>query len=71
MSDDRRQTCDVVGCEEPAEGSYMDPRQDRTHFRLCAAHFARVEAGERPVVVAKRLDLADVSARPGLLLDPR
>jgi hypothetical protein len=38
-------------------------------FRLCDAHFARMTAGETPVIVAERLDLANLDGRQVLIFD--
>jgi hypothetical protein len=38
-------------------------------FGLCDAHFARMKAGETPVIVAERFDLADLDGRQVLIFD--
>ena len=62
--------CDVPGCDEPATRSYLHARLARMlEFSICTGHYARLQNGERPVVVAERLDLAALDDRPGLVLD--
>lgn len=64
-------TCDVVGCDEGASSRYVDAKRDQALvFHVCDRHFARIEGGETPGVVAARLDLADLNGRPTLLMDP-
>ena len=62
-------SCDVVGCERVAVGSYLDTADRAAHFAICEVHLARMRAGQRPTVVAERLDLADLAARPALLFE--
>jgi hypothetical protein len=63
-------TCDFVGCDEAESGRYLHLRQDQAvDFPVCAAHFARIERGERPVLVVERVDLPDRDGRPALFLD--
>ena len=63
-------TCDFVDCGESAAGRYLSLEQDRAaEFRVCGAHFARIEGGERPKIVAERIDLAELDGRPALLLE--
>ena len=63
-------TCDFVDCEESASGRYLNLEQERaTEFRVCSAHFARIEGGQRPKVVAERIDLAERDGRPALFLE--
>jgi hypothetical protein len=63
-------TCDFVACTESATGQYLSLEQDRAvEFRVCPAHFARIEGGERPKIVAQRMGLAELDGPPALLLD--
>ena len=63
--------CDVVACNESATGRYLDVRLDRAlEFQLCPGHFARIEDGEVPDVVAERLDLAELDGKLALAMDP-
>ena len=63
--------CDVVECDDSATGRYLDVQLDRAvEFRLCPRHFARVEGGEVPKVVAERLDLAQLDGKLVLSMDP-
>jgi len=63
-------TCDFVDCEESATGHYLSLEQDRTtEFRVCTAHFARIEGGQRPKIVTERIDPADLDGRPALFLE--
>jgi hypothetical protein len=62
--------CDVVGCDEPATASYLDARDSRLlEFAICPGHHARLQSGERPVVVAERYDLANLDGRPVLIME--
>jgi hypothetical protein len=69
MVESGRQGCDIVGCDKPAPGHYLDARDGRhLQFRLCQRHFDRLGHGERPVVVAERLDLPELDGRLALVL---
>lgn len=62
--------CDVLGCDAPGTGSYLHARDARAlEFRICDAHSARLRTGEQPVIVAERLDLADLGGRPALMME--
>ena len=62
--------CDVVGCHAPATSSYLHARDTRLlEFSICTDHYARLQNGEQPVVVAQRIDLAALDGRPALLLE--
>jgi hypothetical protein len=62
--------CDVAGCNEPATASYLDARDSRLlEFAICPGHYARLQSGEQPVVVAERFDLADLDGRPVLIME--
>jgi hypothetical protein len=62
--------CDVVACDDPATGRYLHLRQNQAlEFRVCRGHFARLESGESPSVVAERFDLAELDGRPALVMD--
>jgi hypothetical protein len=62
--------CDVVACHEPAIGAYLDARQHpETKFAICAVHFERLTRGEQPVIVAERLDLAELDGRSVLIME--
>jgi hypothetical protein len=62
--------CDVVGCDLPATGTYLDARDSRMlEFGICEGHYTRLQNGEQPVVVAERFDLADLGAHPVLILE--
>jgi hypothetical protein len=64
-------TCDVVACNESATGRYLDVRLDRAlEFQLCADHFARIQDGEVPEVVAERPGLTELDGKPALAMDP-
>jgi hypothetical protein len=64
-TDSAPSTCDVVDCQESATGVYLDARAARLiEFGVCARHFARLQAGERPTVI----DQVDVSTPAALLL---
>ena len=64
--------CDVVECDNSATGRYLDVQLDRAlEFRLCPSHFARVEGGEVPKVVAERSDLAELHGKLVLSMDPK
>lgn len=64
-------TCAVVGCDARATGRYLDVRPEAAlHFDVCADHFARIEAGEVPGVVAERFDLADLDGPLALVMNP-
>jgi hypothetical protein len=55
--------CDVVGCDEPATGSFMRARDARlVAFSICDGHFVRLQLGDRPRVVDDGL--------PALVLEP-
>lgn len=70
MVESTRHGCDVVGCDEPAPGHYLDTRNGRSlRFRICARHFDRLGRGEQPVIVAERLDLAALDGRLALVLE--
>jgi hypothetical protein len=57
-------TCNVLACSQPPTGRYLHARQEgAVEFRVCAHHFARIENGEVPDVVAERLDLAELDGR--------
>ena len=63
-------TCDVVGCHETTSGRYLDVRADKAlEFRVCAEHLKRIGDGEVPVVVAERLDRAELDGRLALIMD--
>lgn len=63
--------CDVVGCNRPVTGRYLDARQEGAiEFGVCTAHFGRIETGEVPAVVAERFDLAELDGRLVLVMDP-
>lgn len=62
-------SCDVVGCDEPATGSYLHARDTRLlEFGICIRHHARLQNGERPVVVADSYDAPGLDGRPALVL---
>jgi hypothetical protein len=62
--------CDVLGCNESATGRYLNVQLDRAlEFQLCTGHFARVQSGEMPAVVAERLDLAELDGKLVLVMD--
>jgi hypothetical protein len=62
--------CDAAGCRNPATGSYLHGASaGAMEFGLCDAHFARMKAGETPVIVAERFDLADLDGRQALIFD--
>lgn len=68
--DARASDCDVVGCDKPATGSYLDARDSRVlEFGICADHHVRLQKGEQPVVVAERFGPSDFESRPVLILD--
>jgi hypothetical protein len=70
MTDASPTACDVVGCERRAAGTYLHMTGGATqHFAICGAHLNLMRAGQRPVVVAERLDLAGLDARPALLFE--
>lgn len=70
FGDQRPTICDVVGCEEPTTGSYLDTKaHGGFQFWVCAEHFARLQGGEQPVIVAERWDLAQLDARPALIME--
>ena len=70
MAGRRGSVCDVVGCSSPGTGSYLNAApSSATEFALCDAHFARMAAGETPVIVAERLDLAGLNGRQVLIFD--
>jgi hypothetical protein len=63
--------CDVVGCDESATGRYLDVQLDRAvEFQLCPTHFARLEGGEVPTVVAERSDPGEPDGKLVLSMDP-
>ncbi len=63
-------TCDFVGCGEPAAGHYLSLELGRAAgFSVCTAHFARIEDGRRPKIVAERIDLAELDSCPALFLE--
>lgn len=63
-------SCDVVGCGEPATGSYLHARDARLlEFGICTGHHARLQNGERPVVLAEPTTLRGSKlSRPALVL---
>lgn len=62
--------CDVIGCDEPATGSYLHARDTRLlEFGICIGHHARLQNGERPLVIAEPTALrGSTSSRPALVL---
>jgi hypothetical protein len=59
--------CEVVGCDDPATGSYLHAAHGAAvEFLVCAGHVARLQAGVRPVVLADR---RDDGRRPTLVLE--
>lgn len=64
-----RVNCDVLGCEESATGQYLGLEEHRhSEFRVCTAHFARIEGGQRPKMAAQSVDLAKPDGRPALFI---
>lgn len=62
--------CDVAGCTAPAAGFYLQASDaNSVEFEVCDNHFAELQAGKRPSVVAARLDLANLDGHPALLLE--
>ncbi len=60
--------CDVIGCEAPADNSFLRAELHRSvQFHVCVRHFTGLVQGQRPAVVADRLDLAQLARRPGFL----
>ena len=48
-------TCACVDCDDVAAGQYLNLRQGAAiEFGVCTAHFARIEAGERPEIVSRQ-----------------
>jgi hypothetical protein len=61
--------CDVVGCDEPATGVYLHAADGKgLEFGVCDSHFAQMRGGRRPVI-DETPALADLAARPALLLE--
>ena len=61
--------CEVLGCVEPAIGSYLHSRDARLlEFSICAGHYARLQGGEPPVV-ADDPELVNLDGRPTLILE--
>ena len=61
--------CDVVGCDEPATGVYLHAADGKgLEFGVCDSHVAQMRSGKRPVI-EESLDLADLAARPALLME--
>lgn len=49
--DARPSGCDVVGCDQPATGSYLHSRESLLmEFSICDGHYARLRNGEPPVI---------------------
>lgn len=68
LGDQRPTICDVVGCQGPPVGSYLDTRaHGGLQFWVCAEHLARLQQGEQPVIVAEP-DLAEMETRPALIM---
>jgi hypothetical protein len=63
--------CDAAGCDQPATASYLHARDAQLlEFSICTDHYARLQAGVQPTVVAERFDLADLGSRPVLMFTP-
>lgn len=61
--------CDVMGCEEPASGSYLHARDSRLlEFAICPGHYARLQKGGQPVV-ADDPSWVNTDCRPALILE--
>ena len=59
-----------MGCGRPGTCRYVDFKHEKPRdFRLCDEHFARLERGEIPEVVAERFDLAQLDGRLVLVMD--
>jgi hypothetical protein len=70
IEDKQSVTCDVVGCNQPGAGRYLDVRAEAAvEFQVCADHFARIEAGEAPRVVVARSDAAELQGELVLVMD--
>ena len=70
MTDAIRSTCDFADCEEAATGRHLHVGPDRAvAFGVCSAHFARITAGERPVIVPEHFDQAESDGRPALFFE--
>lgn len=70
MLRDLDETCDVVGCTDPAVDTYMNGYSHPGYrFFVCADHRDRLVAGVQPVIVAERFDLAQMYAPPALLME--
>jgi hypothetical protein len=62
--------CDVVGCGEQPNGTYLDSSDTRQRqFLVCDRHMQRLRDGARPSIVAARLDLGQLYERPALQID--
>lgn len=62
--------CDVVSCEGLATGSYLDTRfQAGFQFWVCAEHMERLTAGEKPLLVVERIELAKTDPRPEIIME--
>lgn len=62
--------CDVVGCDKPASGTYLNGvSRPGYQFFICAEHHDRLKAGAQPVIVAERFDLAQMEVGPALVLE--
>lgn len=62
--------CDVVGCAEPATGSYLHARDVRLlEFSICAGHYVRLQNGAQPVIVTEGFGLAHADGDAVLILE--
>lgn len=62
-------TCACVDCDDVATGQYLNLRQgEAIEFAVCAAHFARIEGGERPGIVPQSCENG-LEAVPALFLE--
>lgn len=62
--------CAVVGCRQAATGVYLHAADSGSiEFGICDGHYAQMQDGKRPVVVADRWDAAAADGPPVLILE--
>jgi hypothetical protein len=69
ISDSDVTVCDVIGCQAPPTGTYMNGVSHPGHrFFVCDAHRERLLLGVQPVILGERIAGQELDARPGLVL---